>query len=477
MLWFFTTKMAISSSSTSFMFTLVVFFTTILSFFVISIQQPVLNSLEQDSVYRVLDSVNPNIPWRSLFPEDLCSSPPHGVVCDYFTELSGDNVSSQIETVHITELSFGYVSDYSPNPPCYPNSTLNPLIFTSFKFLRKLFFYKCFNETHVPVPDHIPASFGSRLEELVFIENPSFLGSLGGIIGNYTNLRRLVLTGNGVYGSIPVKVGDLVALEEITLSRNKLSGGFSFSLAKLKNLKILDLSQNFFEGNLPEEMGNLTQLLKLDLSYNIFSGRIPDGYNLLESLEFLDLSFNRFGNFGVPLFLAEMPRLKEVYLSGNLLGGEIPEIWENLGGIVRIGFSRAGLVGKIPASMGLYLKNLCYLGLDNNKLQGSMPEELGVLDSASEINLENNNLSGRVPFSAKFSAQVGEKLKLKGNPDLCVDGKFRIGKNTNGSLRQLKLCKEPDNPNAVLFNAARSPSGLLASSHILMFIGFSVFFA
>ncbi|KAJ0054724.1 hypothetical protein Pint_01696 [Pistacia integerrima] len=440
------------------------FFTTLFSCFVISDQQPLLDSLEQDAVYQVLHSVNPTIPWRSLFSDDLCSSPPHGVVCGYFIEPTNHT------TFHIIELSFGYVSDYTPNPPCTSNSTLSPLIFTSFKYLRKLFFYQCFTETPVSVPDNVPESFGSSLEELVFIENPSLVGSLSGIIANYTNLRRLVFSGNGVYGNVPDKVGELVGLEEITLSRNKLSGGFSFSLAKLKKLRVLDLSQNYFDGNAPDEMSNLTQLFKLDFSNNNFSGKIPESFGSLQSLEFLDLSFNRFGNFGVPLFLAEMPRLREVYLSGNLLGGQIPEIWENLRGVLGIGFSGMNLVGEIPASMGLHLKNLCYLGLDNNKLQGSVPDEFGVLEFA-EINLENNNLSGKVPFSAKFSLKVGLKLKLNGNPDLCVGEGFSINKNVSGSLGQLKLCKEPEIPNAVQFNGGSS-SALMAYSRVLLFLVF-----
>ncbi|KAL5863807.1 hypothetical protein ACOSQ3_001321 [Xanthoceras sorbifolium] len=464
--------MAFSSRFSAFSF---VFFTTLLSFFVISSQQLVLDLPEQESVYQVLDTVNPTIPWRSLFPDDICSSAPHGVVCDYFIEpTTNGTVTFQAETVHITELSFGNVSDSSPNPPCTPNSTLSPLLFTSFKYLRKLFFYKCFTVTSVSVPENVPASFGSSLEELVFIENPSLVGSLGGIIGNFTNLRRLVLTGNGFYGTIPDKVGRLVGLEEVTLSRNKLSGGVSLSFAKLKKLKILDLSQNYFDGNVPEELGNLTQLLKLDLSNNGFYGKIPESFGFLQSLEFLDLSFNRFGSFGVPLFLGQMSSLREVYLSGNSLKGQIPEIWENLGSVLGIGFSGMGLVGTIPSSMGLHLKKLCYLGLDNNNLEGSVPEEFGVLESVSEINLENNNLSGRVPFSAKFTSKVGGKLKLKGNPDLCIDERVSTGKQANDSLRQLKLCRAPHIPNAVLFNGASSSSSSsrpFLSSLVLSFVG------
>lgn len=285
----------------------------------------------------------------------------------------------------------------------------------------------------------------------MFIENPALIGPVDRIIGNFTNLRRLVLSGTGVSGNIPESVGDLVSLQEISLSRNRLSGGVPLNLTKLEKLRILDLSYNGLDRNVPVSIGNLTELLKLDLSFNGFSGEIPDSLGRLQSLEFLDLSFNRFGNYGVPLFLADMPRLRDVYLSGNSLGGQIPRIWENLGGILGIGFSNMGLVGSIPASMGMHLRNLCYLRLDNNKLEGQVPEELGLLKNANEINLENNNLSGRIPFSAQFRTRIGEKLKLSGNPGLCFDEKQNFPKKGNSRLEQFKLCNNTGTLNPVLW--------------------------
>ncbi|KAJ8899409.1 hypothetical protein K2173_018383 [Erythroxylum novogranatense] len=435
-------------------------------------QQPLLDSAEQNAVFEVLNSINSAVSWRSLFPDDLCLSAPHGVVCEYFTEhtpSSATNVSfaAPLQTVHIVELSFGYVSDYTPNPPCSPNSTLSPLLFTSFKYLRKLFFYKCFTGEPVLLPNITSFVVVNNLEELVFIENPALVGSLDVIFATFINLRRLVLTGNGVYGNISDGVGDLINVEEITLSRNQLSGGVSFDrLAKLKKLKVLDLSQNHFHGIVPESLGDLSQLLKLDLSSNFFSGNIPETLVNLQSLEFLDLSFNRFGKFGVPKFLGEMRRLKEVYLSGNLLGGRIPEIWEKLGSVSSIGFSNIGLVGNIPASMGLYLTSLSYLGLDDNKLEGNLPEEFGLLEFANEINLENNNLSGRVPFSVNFSTMVGQKLKLKGNSGLCIDKVFDLGYGKNrDSFGELEVCNKSDVLSPVLHKDIRPVS--LSNSLVL----------
>ncbi|KAK7245348.1 hypothetical protein RIF29_40188 [Crotalaria pallida] len=410
--------------------TLTVFF--FFSLVTLSHQQPPIDPTEQESLYQVLNSINPTIPWPTLFPDDLCLSSPHGILCDY-------SVSSVFS--HIVELNFGYVSDQTSNPPCLSNSTLNPLLFTSFPYLKKLFFFQCFNNTSqkISFPNNTIFTFSSNIEELVFIDNPSLVTPLSSMIQNFTNLRRMVLIGNGVYGEISNLVSNLASLEEMTLSSNNLSGEVPTNLEKLKKLEILDLSHNKLEGCVPENFGNLTNLVKLDLSHNRFGCRIPESLRKLKSLELLDFSFNSFGIFGIPLFLGEVPRLKEVYLSGNMLGGVIPEIWENLGGVVGIGFSKMGLVGNIPKSMGVYLKNLSYLGLDNNNLVGPVPEEFGLLEFADEINLENNNLSGRVPSSVKV---VGEKLKLEGNEGLCVEDKLRCSGENRCSFSQMKLCNK-----------------------------------
>lgn len=466
--------MAFSSSSVFFVFGVGVLL-TLMSGFAVSQSQLALNSEEQDSVYQVLESINPDIPWRSIFSDDICSSAPHGVVCDYFS----GNADFETLTPHITELHFGYVSDYSPNPPCSPHAALNSRIFSSFKYLRKLFFYKCFTNPNssVSVPE-IPDSFGSSLEELVFIENPSLVGSLGGIIGKFTHhrLRRLVLTGTGVYGTIPDEIANLTNIQELTLSGNKLSGGLTLNLEKLNELKILDLSHNHFQGNVCDSLGRLQKLLKLDLSRNRFTGKIPENIKHLQRLAFLDLSYNEFvSESGFPPFLGQITTLREVHLSGNKLGGHIPsEIWENLGGILGIGLSEMGLIGNIPVSMGVFLRNLSYLRLDNNKLEGTVPEEFGFLEKLNELNLENNALSGRLPFSYKFASRIGGKLRLKGNIGLCVDEGILAFKGTRGSLGTLKICSKPCLPNPVQLHGVSSSSAAihLDCFYLLMLLGF-----
>uniref|UniRef100_A0A7N0TC75 Disease resistance R13L4/SHOC-2-like LRR domain-containing protein n=1 Tax=Kalanchoe fedtschenkoi TaxID=63787 RepID=A0A7N0TC75_KALFE len=420
-------------------------FVTFLTLFTASVQQaenpvpvPALDAFEQEAVYRALELMSGGVPWRVIFPDDLCASAPHGVVCDVF--LGEDSTAA-----HITELNFGFVSDYNSNPPCAPNATLPSWIFSSFPRLRKLFVFSCFageSESYVTFPD-VPAGCGTELEELVLIDNPSLNGSLGGIVRSLVNLRKLVITGSGFYGGLPDEVGEMGRLEQMTLSGNRLNGVVPGSLTNLTSLRLLDLSRNEFDGPLPESIGQLRGLLKLDLSYNQFAGRIPDQIGDLPELEFLDLSYNRFGNYGIPLFLSKMVKLKEVYLSGNELGGEIPEMWEKLGGLLGLGFSCLGLTGEIPESMAASLKSLSYLGLENNSLEGKMPDGFLAMENLGEINVENNKLSGVIRISPNVTTK---RLKLAGNPGLCIDrsltGNRSMRRDSYSYRHELRACDD-----------------------------------
>ncbi|XP_068651417.1 piriformospora indica-insensitive protein 2 [Aristolochia californica] len=409
-----------------------------------------LSSDEQESVYRVLEAINSDVDWRSLYPDDLCISGPHGIVCDYFHG-----------RLHVTELNLGYVSDYSSNPSCSSNSSFSPRI-ASFPFLRKLLFYRCFTGERVVLPGYLWNLNSSSLEELYLLDNPSLEGVVSGRIGCFTRLRRIVLSGSRIGGILPESVGNLSRLEQLVMTRNRFSGEVPRNIGMLKNLKILDLSYNRLTGFLPEDVGLLSHLLKLDLSFNRIEGEVPNSLVGLQILEFVDLSYNRFSNSGIPLFLADMPRLREVYLSGNPLGGQIPEIWEKLGGVLGLGLSGLGLVGCIPRSMGLFLRNVCYLGLDNNMLEGTVPFELELLESLKEMNLENNRLSGKISLPVKFHA----KVKLGGNHDLCVDSS-----KSGVVLGSLKVCRKPVTPDAmaVLSRGSSSELSLALFSFLCLF--------
>ncbi|KAJ1690475.1 hypothetical protein LUZ63_014630 [Rhynchospora breviuscula] len=413
---------------------------------------------EQNAAYSVLETINPYVNWRDLYPDDLCISAPHGFLCDFFPIPSSCNSTSSNLTCtasstsnHITELNFGYLSDYTSNPTCNftsSNSTSLFALFSSFPFLRKLFFFNCFTSrsSYTALPPNLFSLLPSTLEDLVLINNPSLSGEIE-MDASSLPLKRLVISGTAISGEIPLLPS---TLQQLVLSRNSIYGQIPPSISRCTNLNILDLSYNRLTGSMPDQLTQLGNLIKLDLSFNRINGRIPDTVSGLKKLELLDLSFNQLTG-GIPTGMGEMVGLKEVYLSWNRIGGQIPEIWEKMGGnLVGIGFSGLGLNGNIPASMGTYLKKLCFLALDNNLLEGPVPVQLRELEStANEVNLEKNQLHGPVPFSADFVVRLGSKLKLGGNRGLCQVGPTGSKK---GSLEMLPECNATEVPRPVVIS-------------------------
>ncbi|KAJ4807928.1 hypothetical protein LUZ62_020494 [Rhynchospora pubera] len=417
---------------------------------------------EQDAAYSVLETINPYVNWRDLYPDDLCISAPHGLLCDFFPSSSCNSTSSNstctttsstTSSNHITELNLGSLSDYTSNPTCnftFSNSTSLFALFSSFPFLRKLFFFNCFtsSSSYTALPPNLFSLLPSTLEDLVLINNPSLSGELE-MDASSLPLKRLVISGTAISGEIPLLPS---TLQQLVLSRNSINGQIPSSISRCTNLNILDLSYNRLTGSMPDQLTQLTNLIKLDLSFNRINGRIPDTISGLKKLELLDLSFNQLTG-GIPTGMGEMVGLKEVYLSWNRIGGQIPEIWEKIGGnLVGIGFSGLGLNGNIPASMGIYLRKLCFLALDNNLLEGPVPVQLRELEStANEVNLEKNQLHGPVPFSADFVVRLGSKLKLGGNRGLCQVGP--TGSEKKGSLEMLPECNATEVPRPVVISS------------------------
>ncbi|KAK8934417.1 hypothetical protein KSP39_PZI014892 [Platanthera zijinensis] len=424
---------------------------------------------EQEAAYLALESINSGVEWRVLYPDDMCLAGPHGVVCDLFPD-GADGFST-----HITELNFGYVSDYNSNPHCGINASLPSLLPTSLPFLRRVFFYRCFRYGQAA----ISAGFwniSSSLEELVIHDNPALIGRLSGRVAGLSRLRRFIVSGTRISGEIPPEIGQLRNLEQLVLTRNHLQGAAPASLGDLPRLKLLDLNSNRLVGSTPPEIGRLAELVKLDLSWNRFVGPVPAGFTELKRLEFLDLSHNRLTG-GIPTALAEMRSLKEVYLAGNPFGGRIPEIWENLGGLSGLGLSGLGLIGNIPPSIGLYLQNICYLSLEGNYLVGQMPEQLRLLErTAKEINIENNALEGRIPFSAGFLAVIGGKLKLAGNTKLCLDENVAVHLTPKDNVSNLHLCNKTEISHLVPFYSTSFSSKASPSPTLFVVFFFYSFF-
>ena len=80
-------------------------------------------------------------------------------------------------------------------------------------------------------------------------------------LGDLTNLEKLDLDYNNLWGTLPSTLDRLTNLKLIDLNDNDLSGSIDV-LAGLSNLFFVQLQSNFFSGTVSEAFGSLSQLRK-----------------------------------------------------------------------------------------------------------------------------------------------------------------------------------------------------------------------
>ena len=191
----------------------------------------------------------------------------------------------------------------------------------------------------------------------------TFLEDLNGI-GLATNLQILHASENN-FGdqSIPDELFNLSTLTDLNLAESTLTGTLSQKIIQLSNLQRINLTDNLLSGELPSQFGQLKDLEKLEISNNKWTGTIPLSWMKMTALEVLSLQNTERKTSGItgPLVtFATMSKLKELYLSNNLLTGTIPS--DFLAGIIDINtkinvrLDQNHLVGTIPSSLTKFSK-------------------------------------------------------------------------------------------------------------------------
>ncbi|KAK7393259.1 hypothetical protein VNO78_21809 [Psophocarpus tetragonolobus] len=248
--------------------------------------------------------------------------------------------------------------------------------------------------------DRLPAWLG-QLENLsyLFMRDSNLVGSLPcKMITKLVNLKRLVLFTNNLTGSIPHCIGQLVGLNILLLSSNRFTGFVPRSLEQLVNLRALDLSRNSLNGTIPQNIGLLQNLSTLYLSENNFHGNIPASLGQLLNLRNLDMSLNHLEGF-----VSDIRWPKQIVylnLTDNHINGSLPQdIGDRLPNINQLLLGNNLLSGSIPNSL-CKINSLYNLDLSDNMLSGEIPNCWNVTqEQFNEINLASNKLSGVIPSS------------------------------------------------------------------------------
>ncbi|PRP84155.1 putative leucine-rich repeat receptor-like protein kinase [Planoprotostelium fungivorum] len=236
------------------------------------------------------------------------------------------------------------------------------------------------------------------------------------VISKMSTLKIFSISNNRLSGSMPSDVFSYFTnMQELYMSGNELSGTiqydswFNAQPTIMTNLRILDLSRNRFEGTLPS-IQFCTLLTSLNLSHNQFSDYLPTqwGTRLLR-LETLDLSSNQIVGT-VRKAISLFSSLKELRLDDNLLQGDIPE---QIGGLSLQVLSMSG--NQLTSSTLSFISgmvNLQFLNLSNNNIEAPLPQTLPLL--LSDVDLSNNRVYDELPESI-FNLRLLNTLDLSRN--------------------------------------------------------------
>ena len=205
-------------------------------------------------------------------------------------------------------------------------------------------------------------------------------------LGNLTSLKLLVLAGNDLTGTIPPELGDLRSLQGLYLYGNRLTGCIPSGLQAVPNSDIGEVGLPYCAGPVVGDVaGDRAALVALYNSTN--------GTNWANNSNWL--SEAPLGQwYGVTTDASG--RVTELELKRNNLTGTIPADLGGLNSLKLMLLSNNDLSGAIPPELGA-LVNLQGMDLQGNRLTGPIPPELGDLGNLESLLLRGNQLAGCIP--------------------------------------------------------------------------------
>ncbi|XP_051139993.1 leucine-rich repeat receptor protein kinase HPCA1-like [Andrographis paniculata] len=218
-----------------------------------------------------------------------------------------------------------------------------------------------------------------------------------------SRVTSLQLSTMGLTGKMSADIGGLTELVSLDLSFNPgLTGSISPQLGNLRKLSILILAGCSFTNSIPSELGKLSELTFLALNSNALTGEIPASLGGLSKLYWLDLAENRLTgqipvSSGSTPGLDQLKKAKHFHFNRNQLSGRIQsKLFSSEMSLIHVLLDGNRLEGSIPYTVGL-VQSLEVLRLDRNALTGSVPPNLNNLTSITELNLAHNMLTGTLP--------------------------------------------------------------------------------
>ncbi|XP_073266268.1 uncharacterized protein [Populus alba] len=286
---------------------------------------------------------------------------------------------------------------------------------------------------------------------------------------DFENLKILDLSNNMLTGVIPTSLGKLQHLERLNLANNILTGSIPDNLTALQSLIFLDLTSNALTGSIPASLTTLHNLTILKLAYNNLHGEIPQNLTGLQSLGSLDLESNKLTG-SIPDSISYCKNLTTIILRLNNLRGAIPQSLGSLSKLetfckelqnqllsymnvvvstiiifilpllsfkhdcffITLSAIQCAGIFLVTRCQAIFLSNWEILNLDDNDLEGNLPEELGKLRKLENLYLSSNKFNGSIP--ATYAQLVNLQVFV-------VGGNYLSGKIPNYFGKWVNLTK------------------------------------
>jgi hypothetical protein len=228
-----------------------------------------------------------------------------------------------------------------------------------------------------------------------------------------SHVHSLVMSSNGMDGSLPTSIGKLKKLCMIELATMPdLIGPLPKQLCSILTLRRLCICRCGLTGFIPDEIGNLVNLEELQLFGNQFSGAVPHSIKNLINLKLLSLGEytggNSFTTASLPFCLSYLHNLEALFLANCNIKGPLPEWLGNLTGNCCVLTFRCA-----PAETVCLFVELRQLDLQHNYVTGALPASISRLTNILYLNLKDNTgLGGVLPVDALSQLTKLNRLSL-----------------------------------------------------------------
>ncbi|MCL7051594.1 hypothetical protein MKW94_005888, partial [Papaver nudicaule] len=208
-------------------------------------------------------------------------------------------------------------------------------------------------------------------------------------IADIVTLEHLLLTDNKLEGPIPPELGNLTRLKTLVLSGNNFAGTLPATFANLKDMTDFRIAGTNFSGAIPGLIGNWTKLVRLDMRGTSMEGPIPSTIFHLKNLTTL-VSDLKGPNMPFP-DLRDMNSMQQLELRNCLINGPIASnIVEIMPGLMQLDLSFNRLTGDIQSLQEI--PSLLDMYLTSNLLTGQIPA--WITNAERNFDLSYNDFTG-----------------------------------------------------------------------------------